>query len=76
MTMPGTPIATNLNKALDIEVNLLPKLPFNIMLPVNNLPETIDLLFSQVAYLGIGVYASLRQNPLAQRRTNAIDILQ
>jgi len=75
MTMPDTPIATNLNKALDIEVNFLSKLPLNIIPPVNNLSDTIDLLFSQVTYLSIGIDASLCQNLLAQARTNAIDIL-
>jgi hypothetical protein len=75
MPMPDTPIATNLNKALDIEVNLLPQFPFNIMLPVNNLSETIDLLFRQVTHLGIGINPSLGYNLLAQARTNAIDIL-
>jgi len=37
MTVPDTPIATNLNEALDVEVNLLSKVTLNIILPVNNL---------------------------------------
>jgi len=75
MTMPDAPIATNLNKALDVEVNLLSQLTLNIIPPVDNLPETIDLLFSQVTYLGIGIDASLCQNLLAQAGAYAIDIL-
>jgi len=75
MTMPDTPIATNLNKALDVEVNLFSKLTLNIIPPVNNLSETINLAFSQVTHLSIWINASLCQNPLAQARTNAIDIL-
>jgi hypothetical protein len=75
MPMPAAPIATNLHKALDIEVNLLPQFPLDIILPVNNLPETIDLLFSQVIHLGRGVDVSLGYNLLAQAGTNAIDIL-
>ncbi len=76
MAMPDAPIATNLNKAFDVEVNLFSQLTLNIILPVNNLPETIDLFFSQVAYLGRGIDPSLGYNLLAQAGTNAIDILQ
>jgi hypothetical protein len=75
MTMPDTPIATNLSKAFDVEVNLFSKVTLNIIPPVNNLSQTINLFFSQVTYLSIWINASLCQNPLAQAGTNAIDIL-
>jgi len=53
MTMPDTPIATYLNKTLDIKVNLFSKLTLNLMLPVNNLSETINLFIGKVIHLGI-----------------------
>jgi hypothetical protein len=75
MAVPAAPIAANLNEALDVEVNFLPQLTLDIMPFVDNLPETIDLVFSQVTYLGIGVNLGLCQNLMAQGRTYAIDIL-
>jgi hypothetical protein len=44
MAMPDAAIAANLNKALDVEVNLLSQLTLNIILPVNNLSEAINLI--------------------------------
>jgi hypothetical protein len=43
---------------------------------IDNLAQTIDLVFSQVTYLGSGVNLGLRQNLTAQGRAYAIDILQ
>jgi len=53
MPMPGTPIATNFDEALDIKVNLFSKLALNLILPVNKLSETISLFFSKAACLNI-----------------------
>jgi hypothetical protein len=44
--MSGAPIATNLNEALDVEVNLLSQVTLNGIPPVNNLPKTINLVLS------------------------------
>jgi hypothetical protein len=73
--MPGTTVATNLNETLDIQVNLFPKFTLNLILPVNNLPETINLVFSKAIRLGLSIDTGLSQNPPAQGRANAIDIL-
>jgi len=73
--MPDTPIATNIDEALDIKVNLFSKLPLNLILPVNKLPETISLLFSKVTRLNIRIDTRLSKNPLAQGRANAINML-
>jgi len=59
MTMPDTPIATNLNETLDVKVNLFPKLTLNLILTVNKLSKTINLLFSKLAYLSIRADTSL-----------------
>jgi hypothetical protein len=75
MAMPDTPIATNLNETLDIEVNLFSQVTLNYILTVNNLPEAINLVFSEAIRLGISTNTRLSQNPLAQGGTNAIDIL-
>jgi len=75
MAVSATPIATNFNKAFDIEVDLFSKLPLNPILPVNNLPETINLPFSKLIRLNLGIDTSLSQNPLTQSGSNAIDML-
>jgi len=75
MTVSETPIAANFNKALDIEVNLSSKLPLNPILPVNNLPQTINLPFSKRIRLDLRTDISLSQNPLTQSGANAVDIL-
>jgi hypothetical protein len=74
--MPDAPIATNLNKALDVEVNLFSQVTLNPIPPVNNLAEAINLFLSEVAYLGIWINTSLLYNLVAQARANAIDILE
>jgi len=57
--VPDTPIAANFNKALDIKVNLSSKLSLNLMLPVNNLPEAINLPFSKTVCLNLRIDTSL-----------------
>jgi len=73
--MPGTTVATNLNETLDIQVNLFSKFTLNLILPVNNLPETINLVFSKAIRLGLSIDTDLSQNLPTQGRSNAIDIL-
>jgi hypothetical protein len=53
MAMPDTPIAANFHKAFDIKVDIFPKLSLNLMLPVNNLPEAINLLFGKFIRLNL-----------------------
>jgi hypothetical protein len=65
MPMPGTTVATNLNEPLDIQVNLFSKFTLNLILPVNNLPETINLVFGKAIRLGLGIDTGLSQNPPA-----------
>jgi len=57
--MPDTSIATNLDEPFDIKVNLFSKLTLNLILMVNNLSETINLVFSKVIRLSIGIDTSL-----------------
>jgi len=59
MTVPDTPIATNLNETLDVKVNLFPELTLNLILMVNKLSKTINLLFSKLAYPSIRADTSL-----------------
>jgi hypothetical protein len=75
MAMPAAPIAANLHKALDIKVNLFSKLPLYPVLPVNNLPKTINLSLGKIVRLNLSLNPGLNQNPLTQRRANAVDIL-
>jgi len=57
--MPDTSIATNLDEPLDIKVNLFSKLTLNLILMVNNLSETLNLVFSKVTRLSVRIDASL-----------------
>jgi hypothetical protein len=59
MTMPGTSITTNLNKAFNIKVNRFSKLTLNPVLPVNKLTETINLFFGEAVRLSIRIDTSL-----------------
>jgi hypothetical protein len=59
MAVPDTTVATNLNETLDIKVNLFSKFTLNLMLPVNNLSETINLVFSKAIRLGLSIDTSL-----------------
>jgi len=59
MTMPDTPIATNLDETLNVKVNLFSKSTLNLVLPVNQLPETLNLIFSEVGNLSLGIDTSL-----------------
>jgi len=51
MAVSETPIATNLNKALDIKANFSSKFPLNLIPPVNNLPKTINFLLGEIIRL-------------------------
>ena len=73
--MPETAVTANFNEALDIKVNFFPEVTLNLILPVNNLPETVNLIFSKTIRFGISTNTCLGQNPPAQLRTNTIDIL-
>jgi len=73
--MPETPVAANLDEALDVEVNLFSKVTLNPVLVVNHFPELINLVIGKVAHLDIRADAGLSQNLLARRSPDAIDIL-
>jgi len=53
MTMPDTPIAPDINEALDIKVNLFPELSLDGIFPVDKLSEVINLLFGKVISFSI-----------------------
>jgi hypothetical protein len=57
--MPDTAIAANLNKALDIEVNLFLKFTPNLILPVDKLTQAVNLVFGKAIRLGIIADAGL-----------------
>ena len=57
--MPYTPVATNLNKTLDVEVNLFSNLTLNLILPVNKLSDMINLIFSKTTHSSIMADTSL-----------------
>jgi hypothetical protein len=61
VAVPASPVAPNLNEALDIHLNLTPEFTFHFVLFVNGFPEAIDLLFSKVAHLGIRTDIGLSQ---------------
>ena len=59
MTMPETPIAANLDKALDVKVNLFSKFTLNPILATDKVSEAINLVIGKTIYLGIRVDGGL-----------------
>jgi hypothetical protein len=51
--VPDTPVAANLNETFNVKVNLFSKLTLNPIPVVNQLSETINLIFGKVVYLSI-----------------------
>jgi len=76
MTMPETPVAANLNKTLDIKVNLFSEFTLNHELSADKVSEAINFIIGKAIHLGIRVDTGLRQNLPTQGRADAIDILQ
>jgi len=59
MTMPETPIAANLDKTLDVKVNLFSKFTLNPILATDKVSEAINLVIGKAIHLSIRVDASL-----------------
>jgi hypothetical protein len=76
MAVPVTPIATNLDKALNVKVNLFSEVTLNPVLSVNYLPQAINLILSEVVQLSFRAYFGLSQDFLAQGRADAVNVLQ
>jgi hypothetical protein len=74
--MPHATIATDLNKPLDVEIYLFPEFPLNPICPVDELTDTVNLLFTKLLHLGIGIDPGAGEDLLAQGGSDAIDILQ
>jgi hypothetical protein len=53
VAVPDTTVATNLDETLDVKVGLFSKLTLNPISPVNQLSETINLIFSKVVHFSI-----------------------
>jgi hypothetical protein len=49
------PVTTNLRQALDIEAGIFPEFTLNHKLPVNILPEPVNLVFGEVIRLGLSI---------------------
>jgi len=52
-----TTVATNLNQTLDVKVIRFSKFTLDGVLPVNDLAETVDLVFGQAVGFGLGLDA-------------------
>ena len=74
--MAETLVAANLNKTLDVKVNLFSEFTFNQALSADKVSKAINLVIGKAIYLSIRVDAGLRQNLPTQGRADAIDILQ
>jgi hypothetical protein len=53
MAVPDTPVTANLDETFNVKVNLFSKLTLNLIPSVNQLSETINLIFSKVVHLSI-----------------------
>jgi hypothetical protein len=75
VAVSDTPVAANLDEAFNVKVDLFSKLTLNPVPSVNQLSETINLIFSKAIYSSIRADAGLCYDPLAQGTTNAMNIL-
>jgi len=53
--MPAASITTNLDKPLDVEVDLLPELPLHPISLIDELADTVNLLLTKLSHLGIRI---------------------
>src|SRR5687767_2933645 len=74
--MSQTSITSNVHQALDIHLDALPQIAFDLTLRFQNRPDPTKLVFIQVADAIILVDSRLGQNGACARTTDAVDIRQ
>jgi hypothetical protein len=76
VAVPGTAVAADFDKPLDIEINLFSEISLYPVRFIDNFPELIDFNLGKVLYPCIRRDIRLGQDFLAQGRADTVDILQ
>jgi hypothetical protein len=72
--MAQAAVRADLDETLDVERDLAPQVPFDLVAAVDQLAEPVDLLLGEVPYPGVRVDVRLRQDLLARRQTDPEDV--
>ncbi len=74
--MPHSSVAATINEALHVELSFPPEVALHLILLVNDAAEMADLLLRKVLDLNLWSNLGAYQDLLAQRRTDAVNVLQ
>src|SRR4029453_18294158 len=72
--MPPPPGGADLDEALDVERDFPPEVALDLVTPIDELAEPVDLLFGQVTGPRVGVDVRLRQDLLGGRKADPEDV--
>ena len=74
--MAHAAVAVDLHQPLDVQVDLATEIALHDMLAVDDLAQTGNLVFAQVARASIGWDGGPRQDLVCRRGTNPVDVRQ
>jgi hypothetical protein len=74
--VPEPAIAADFDQPLDVEINIFPELSLDMVLFIDYITKPIDFILGKVLYPDIRGYIRLGQDFIAQRGTDAVNVLQ
>src|SRR4051794_14290058 len=74
--MAQTAVRPDLDESLDVERDLATEIALDLVAPVDQLAEAVDLLLREIPHPGVRVDVRLRQDLLARRQADAEDVGQ
>src|SRR4029079_13867757 len=72
--MPHAPIGADLDEPLDVQRDLSPEVTLDLVAPVDELPEPVDLLLGEITDPRVGVDVRLGQDLLGRRKADPEDV--
>src|SRR5215213_3959433 len=72
--MPETTIATDIHQALDVHLNALAKVAFDLSLRFQNGTDAAQLIFTQIAHASVDTDTRFLQHRTRTRAANAVDV--
>ena len=72
--MPDASIASDLDEAFDVQLNLTAKVALHVQVFIDVITKLAHLILGEIANPGIGVHAGGSQNGIGSCTANAIDI--
>src|SRR5579875_577559 len=69
-------VTADLDQALDVQVNLTPKVAFDLVLALDDLSQADDLVLGEVFHLGLGTDLGLLEDLPRECRPDAVDVAQ